>query len=147
MAEVLPLNHSKSVPAQKACDKDSPPSISRSVLSHLKTLHQSLSTEELRKEFISESQNEGDAIAVGNDNASSQGDPFASFDVFLKYISGPDGRAEAPATEEDLSFPIASYFISTSHNTYLTGNQLYSISSTDAYKNVSLEAVKPYSSQ
>lgn len=43
---------------------------------------------------------------------------------------------ELDPAAKDLSRPISNYFISSSHNTYLSGNQLSSKSSTEAYKNV-----------
>ncbi|KAL9593031.1 MAG: hypothetical protein Q9179_006151 [Wetmoreana sp. 5 TL-2023] len=55
---------------------------------------------------------------------------------FLKYITSEEGNAMSKLPEQDLSYPISNYFINSSHNTYLTGNQLYSDASTDAYKNV-----------
>lgn len=61
---------------------------------------------------------------------------------FLHYMTSPAANALAPPLEEDFSWPLSSYFISSSHNTYLTGNQLYSDSSTDAYKNVLLRGCR-----
>ncbi|KAL8776968.1 MAG: hypothetical protein Q9213_008065 [Squamulea squamosa] len=60
----------------------------------------------------------------------------------VDYMTSPEGNAMMPLEEIDLSFPISNYFINSSHNTYLTGNQLYSESSGDAYKSVLLRGCR-----
>ncbi len=55
---------------------------------------------------------------------------------FLDYMASSTAAAILPRDNEDLSWPMSAYFISSSHNTYLSGNQLYSDSTTEAYANV-----------
>ena len=55
------------------------------------------------------------------------------FSHFLKYMASPDANVMARYRIEDLSRPLTSYFIKSSHNTYLEGNQLSSKSSANAY--------------
>ena len=54
---------------------------------------------------------------------------------FLKDLTDPKS-GEALPVKVNLNDPISQYFVSSSHNTYLTGNQLWSKASTDPYKEV-----------
>lgn len=114
------------------------------VLLHLKEIYDRLSTPEA-------SSGNGNA-KVTNDNvfrssafASIQGvddgsstaaHEIKTFPDILSYMDSPDASAMAPMGEQDLSLPLPSYFVNSSHNTYLTGNQLYGHASTLAYEDV-----------
>ncbi|ODH28211.1 hypothetical protein ACO22_03981 [Paracoccidioides brasiliensis] len=63
-----------------------------------------------------------------------------SLEDFVRYMSS--AYAGSPPGPQDLSLPMNNYFISSSHNTYLTGNQIYSESSTEVYKNVLLNGCR-----
>lgn len=64
-------------------------------------------------------------------------DALASVDVFRDYMKDATSCAMAPEHGLDTSAPLSDYFISSSHNTYLTGNQLYSDAAASAYSSVS----------
>jgi len=65
-----------------------------------------------------------------------------SFSHFARYFMSDAASVMKPPESVDTSFPISNYFISSSHNTYLTGNQLSSDASVDAYKNVLLRGCR-----
>lgn len=68
-------------------------------------------------------------------NDSGSGDQHQDFKAFLNHLDSPECSAALPI-KVDTSHPISHYFISSSHNTYLSGNQLWSKSTTDSYKDV-----------
>lgn len=76
----------------------------------------------------------------GSDFASLQSDPSApacpSADALTRYLADPTHSVIALPREKDWSYPLNAYFISSSHNTYLTGHQLYGSSTVDGYINV-----------
>lgn len=83
---------------------------------------------------------QADKVSDPSDNLAGQ--DSLDYQTFLHYMSSSAADALAPVREEDFTWPLNSYFISSSHNTYLTGNQLSSDSSTDAYKNVLLRGCR-----
>ena len=114
---------------------------SQVVLSHLSKIYTSITSgQALDKaqtaKFLQEIQHDPDVPITGLDK------DVNGFNDFLLYMSSPSSSALATPERHDLGRPLSNYFISTSHNTYLTGNQLYSPSSTDAYKNVLLRGCR-----
>lgn len=111
------------------------PFISQIILDHLERVYESLrgsdlalSREKLRT-FLSNTQGQSVELPEKIDY---------KFEEFLEVVwhnNGFQALRKRSATT-DLSKPISHYFISSSHNTYLEGNQLSSKSSTEAYKNV-----------
>lgn len=64
------------------------------------------------------------------------GQKLADEASFLSYMTSDKSTAMAAPANNDLNYPLSSYFISSSHNTYLSGNQLYGEASVDAYETV-----------
>ncbi|KAK7993061.1 1-phosphatidylinositol 4-5-bisphosphate phosphodiesterase 1 [Apiospora saccharicola] len=83
---------------------------------------------------------QADKVTDPSDNLAAQ--DSLNYSTFLHYMTSSAADALAPVRDEDFTWPLNSYFISSSHNTYLTGNQLSSDSSTDAYKNVLLRGCR-----
>nr|BAA76276.1 PLC-betaH1 [Hydra vulgaris] len=64
-----------------------------------------------------------------------------SIDGLMKFLMSNDANVLLPGKlniHQDLSFPIAHYFINSSHNTYLQGHQLTGKSSVEIYRQVLL---------
>lgn len=62
--------------------------------------------------------------------------PSSAYTDLLAHLASPEGNLQAPLQQNDLTYPLPNYYISSSHNTYLTGNQLSSDSSAEGYRNV-----------
>lgn len=59
-----------------------------------------------------------------------------TWEQYLAHMASEHSNAMGSASEQDLAHPLSNYFISTSHNTYLTGHQLYGKANVDGYRNV-----------
>ncbi|KAF7585942.1 hypothetical protein BBP40_009837 [Aspergillus hancockii] len=105
--------------------------------SHLEMIYSSLKALP-NVEFLRDIQHE--PPSDGGDNGTT--DPLTSLTAFREYMASPASSALRSAKQQDFSAPINDYFISSSHNTYLTGNQLYSDSDASAYTNVLLSGCR-----
>ncbi|MCJ1390545.1 hypothetical protein MMC18_003405 [Xylographa bjoerkii] len=116
--------------------------ISNSVLKYLKAIADGsspLDQKQLSELHVFILKNpQAEAVAVDATQRSKNLDLHA----LLRYMTSSECNIMRPLLENDLTHPIPSYFISSSHNTYLTGNQLYGEASTDAYSNVLLRGCR-----
>ena len=65
-----------------------------------------------------------------------------SLKTFLNLFTSSESNVDAHLPDQNLSHAISNYFISSSHNTYLTGNQLSSDSSTSGYRDFLLRGCR-----
>lgn len=114
---------------------ESVPLVSPTVTSYLAEIYESLTANPSSKaDFLHKFQGGSSSSGDGKEIA----DPLASLAAFQTYMASPASAALRPAEKQNISAPISDYFISSSHNTYLTGNQLYSDAAAGSYTNVCL---------
>lgn len=123
----IAIDPSSQAPAMKPLTALSP-----SFQTHLDQIYKSL-TDAKNSNFIKDIQHDD------QEAGSPVSDPLSSLDAFRAYMASPSASALRPARQPDITAPITDYFISSSHNTYLTGNQLSSDAAPVAYK-----TVRPY---
>lgn len=114
------------------------------LLAHLKAIYRDIAGSDQAwgpneiKRFIQSVQQHG-----ANDNLPALASRESlDFNGFLDYMTSSHAAVTKERKNEDLSHPLASYFISSSHNTYLSGNQLSSDSTTETYTNVLLRGCR-----
>ncbi|KAJ5154290.1 uncharacterized protein N7500_009729 [Penicillium coprophilum] len=107
--------------------------------SHIQKIHKSIDAyAPTTNYFLQEMQHDA---AIPN-SPEPVADVLASLDAFRAYMKDANSSAMRPEEALDLSAPISDYFISSSHNTYLTGNQLYSDAAASAYTSVLLRGCR-----
>lgn len=128
-----PSGAEPAIPPASVVD-ESVPLLSPAVTSYLAEIYESLTANPSSKaDFLHKFQGgslSGDSKEIA--------DPLASLAAFQTYMASPASAALRPAEKQNTSAPISDYFISSSHNTYLTGNQLYSDAAAGSYTNVCL---------
>ncbi|XP_068854245.1 1-phosphatidylinositol 4,5-bisphosphate phosphodiesterase beta-3 [Aphelocoma coerulescens] len=68
-----------------------------------------------------------------------------SMEGFCRYLGGDENGIVPPETlrlHQDMTQPLSSYFINSSHNTYLTAGQLTGVSSAEMYRQVLLSGCR-----
>jgi hypothetical protein len=74
--------------------------------------------------------------ALPTEQRTQDGHQFPDESSFLSYMESSESSAMAESVPNDLTYPLSSYYISSSHNTYLSGHQLYGDASVEAYTSV-----------
>lgn len=132
-----PPGSEPAIPQSSAVD-ESVPVLSPLITSYLAEIYKSLTADPASKaDFLHKFQGDGDGNGKGKEVA----DPLASLAGFQTYMASSASGALRCAEKQDISAPITDYFISSSHNTYLTGNQLYSDAAAGSYTNVCIFAL------
>ena len=103
--------------------------------SHLEHIHNLLRTAYSEQNYVQKVQPE--LLKACTDGSGKDGKSSGtSLDALHAYMADPASHAVQYNQDLDLSAPITDYFISSSHNTYLTGNQLYSSAAAKSYTDV-----------
>ncbi|XP_059004178.1 1-phosphatidylinositol 4,5-bisphosphate phosphodiesterase delta-3 isoform X5 [Mustela lutreola] len=94
-------------------------------------------------EFLEDQREDGATLAHAQKlihtyelNETAKQHELMTLDGFMMYLLSPEGAALDPAHTcvfQDMGQPLSHYFISSSHNTYLTDSQIGGLSSTEAY--------------